>query len=291
MYQYTPAYGNQAQPPYQAPYQQVQNYQTPQMPYMAQQQQPSYQMPQMPYMAQQQPSYQQQPQQMPYMAQQQQPQIQYMAQQQQPQMPYMNQGQQTAVQYVPYSAQGQGPYMAQGQQGMMQYQQPQQQQVPIFVQGGPQIDARTHQQYMSFIQHASAAQFKPCKFYGIFNDPNCVACIQIIKSNGDLERLVEVVDVSRPENRPSWLRGVPGLQDDSGKFYLGAAAYQWLVWQNSQTCKGVNETVGVEQINAQAPAAIDGSASLAGKMTMTTFVRNFVAYNFKVLTLFRCRNK
>lgn len=159
---------------------------------------------------------------------------------------YQGQGYQGQMMQQPfqgYQGQPQVQYYQYGQQAPFQQQQ---QQVPVFVSGAPQIDPRIHQQYMSFINHASAAQFKPCKFYGIFNDPVCVHCVTIIRSNADLERLVEVIDVSRPENRPSWLQGIPAIQDDAGKYYLGKQAVQWLEWQSKQTCKGINETQGVD---------------------------------------------
>lgn len=89
----------------------------------------------------------------------------------------------------------------------------------------PALDPKIHQQYMSFLHHATAAQFKPIKLYVLFNDPTSVSCIQMVRENSDLDRQVEVVDAAPTGNRPKWLKGVPSLMDEKGQFYLGKGIF------------------------------------------------------------------
>jgi transposase len=85
----------------------------------------------------------------------------------------------------------------------------------------PQLDPKIQQQYMAFLHHATAAQFKLIKLYVLFNDPTSVSCIQLVRANSDLDRQVEVIDAAPPGNRPNWLKGVPSLVDEKGQFFLG----------------------------------------------------------------------
>lgn len=131
---------------------------------------------------------------------------------------------------------------------------------------------------MSFLHHATAAQFKPVKLYVLLNDPVCVNCVQTIRTNVDLERQVEVIDVGRLQNRPTWLKGAPTLVDESGKIYLGSEAVMWIKYNASQSLAGVMESTGTASMNAGGgPAAIDGAAALTGSLGMASFVPQQVA--------------
>jgi len=169
--------------------------------------------------------------------------------------------------------QQQQPYNQYQVYSMPQQQQAQQQaQAPVQSAGHPQLDPKVQQQYMSFLHHATAAQFKPIKLYVLFNDPTSVSCIQMVRGNTDLDRQVEVVDAAPTGNRPKWLKGVPSLMDEKGQFFLGSECVMWIRYQASQSLAGVNETTGTAQISSDAPDAIDGAASLTGALGMASFV-------------------
>lgn len=98
----------------------------------------------------------------------------------------------------------------------------------------------------------------------LFNDKTSQQCVEVVRANGDLDRQVEVVDAGRPENRPTWLTGVPSLLDESNSFFIGAQCVAWIKYYGTKTLRSINESTGTSQIMAGAPAAMDGSAVLSG---------------------------
>uniref|UniRef100_A0A6C0BNU8 Uncharacterized protein n=1 Tax=viral metagenome TaxID=1070528 RepID=A0A6C0BNU8_9ZZZZ len=189
----------------------------------------------------------------------------YNAQQVQYQQPQQQASyQQHQTSYQQYQQQ---PQVQQIQQQVQQYQQP-----PVQSPGAPQLDPQVHQQYMSFLQHATSAQFKPIKLYALMNDTTCMSCIQMVRANSDLDTQVEVVDAAPVQNRPPWLKGVPSLIDEKGQFFLGPECVMWIKYRNSQTLAGINETTGTTQVMAGAPAAVDGAAGMSGSLGMASFV-------------------
>lgn len=97
---------------------------------------------------------------------------------------------------------------------------------------------------MEFLSHATAAQFKPIKLYVIMNDPTSISCVQMVRSNTDLDRQVEVIDAAPVANRPSWLKGVPSLMNEKSQIYLGPECVMWIRYQSTQSLAGINETTG-----------------------------------------------
>lgn len=157
-----------------------------------------------------------------------------------------------------------------GQQGRQQViQQPYQQQQH---QHGGGLDAKTQADYRLYFEKATPGQFKPNKLYVLFNDKTSVECINAIRNNVDLDKRVEIIDAARVESRPPWLKGVPTLQDDERKLYLGPECVMWIRYQISETLASVNDSTGTAPIMQGMPHATDGIAKLSGTLNMTTFV-------------------
>lgn len=173
-------------------------------------------------------------------------------------------------QYVPYAAKMQPPKMQQQQPQI--YRQPQlpSTQTP---QVGNQLDAKIQQQYVNYMATATPGQFKAVKLYVLVNDPTSMDCVKAVRSNSDLDKQVEIIDALPVENRPSWLKGVPSLINETGQFFLGPECIMWIRYQASQSVSAISETIGYSQVIPGQPSAMDGSAALvSSSMSHTSMV-------------------
>lgn len=157
---------------------------------------------------------------------------------------------------------------------------------PVFAQNAPPIDPRVYEQYKAFLAHATPGQMKPNKLYVVLGEQMCLMCLQKVRASSDLEKMVEVIDVSSRESRPPWLQGVPTLVETyTSKKFEGNEALQWLHYQSSQTPAGVQEITGLSQTGGGGPAAIDGASKLSGILANTSFVPQQLVSDRDILSM------
>ena len=128
-----------------------------------------------------------------------------------------------------------------------------------------------NQKRLDMIKAATSAEFKLYKLYVLFNDPVSVKCVQMVRSNSDLDKYVEIINVVEIE-KPRWLTGVPAMVDDQKRIYLGKECEMWIKYEASKTMAGIAECSGHSEIQEGLPKVMDGAAALAGVLNMTSFV-------------------
>lgn len=131
------------------------------------------------------------------------------------------------------------------------------------------LDPGVQQKYVSYITTATPGQFKPIKLYVLPNDPTCMQCVTSVRANTDLDQKVEIIDATPLHNRPSWLKGVPSLMDNEGKFYLGPECVMWIRYQASQSLASIQEMSRTSDAMPGGPAVMDGAAALTRKGALT----------------------